>query len=256
MPREFISRYTRDLTSRSWKCRNWRPTVSARDNTRRARARTRRRSATRRANLAFTMSSPALPDVWWLAFSVIGPPALAGFCRSSADSSLVLRQHQVPAPVCQRHAVAAGRFLLMNLLVLLVWPIALAQADLSRPRNQQGHGLTARSVPRPAFGASPRTRWRRLLDTAAARRNGDRRAGDVAGKASPAALLMALFCRHARARDEAASAGARATPPTRRQPSRAGLIFIRTWPYIRDRRCVRQRSAPLLRRQNGSIERG
>ena len=286
MPREFISRYTRDLTSEELGKLFTRETPEAYRffargiNTAELEGLPWHKKTLRYAQgffLAFTMRlSPARRLMYGvaLAFSVIGLLQLFGgfgLVRVPIPIALFFVNIRVPAPVFANGTLwlLAG-FLLMNLLVLLEVADRLSlKRDLEVAREIQqamlpdgtwsGPGVEAFGLTKPAntvggdfYDILPQPDGTVLVAL-----------GDVAGKASPAALLMALLLamlrtlvdeglplpalvqrlnlqvsRHAPASRFITLFLASSNPPTGR------LTFVNAG-----------QTPPLLRRQNGSIER-
>ena len=216
MPREFISRYTRDLTSEELGKLFTRETPEAYRffargiNTAELEGLPWYKKTLRYAQgffLAFTMRlSPARRLMYGvaLAFSVIGLLQLfAGFglVRVPIPIALFFVNIRVPAPVFANGTLwlLAG-FLLMNLLVLLEVADRLSlKRDLEVAREIQqamlpdgtwsGPGVEAFGLTKPAntvggdfYDILPQPDGTVIVAL-----------GDVAGKASPAALLMALL---------------------------------------------------------------
>ena len=283
MPREFISRYTHDLTSEELGKLFTRETPEAYRffargiNTAELEGLPWYQKAIKYAQgffLAFTMRlSPARRLMYGvaLAFSVFGLLQLfAGFGVLRVPIMPFLRIY-VPAPMFANGTMAllAG-FLLMNLLVLLEVADRLSlKRDLEVAREIQnamlpegtwsGPGVEAFGLTKPAntvggdfYDILPQANGTVLVAL-----------GDVAGKASPAALLMALLLAILRTLvDEGLPLPAlvrrlnlqvaRHAPPSRFitlflasfDPSTGRLEFVNAG-----------QTPPLLRRQNGSIER-
>jgi phosphoserine phosphatase RsbU/P len=283
MPREFISRYTHDLTSEELGKLFTRETPEAYRffargiNTAELEGLPWYQKAIKYAQgffLAFTMRlSPARRLMYGvaLAFSVFGLLQLfAGFGVLRVPIMPFLRIY-VPAPTFANGTMAllAG-FLLMNLLVLLEVADRLSlKRDLEVAREIQnamlpegtwsGPGVEAFGLTKPAntvggdfYDILPQANGTVLVAL-----------GDVAGKASPAALLMALLLAILRTLvDEGLPLPAlvrrlnlqvaRHAPPSRFitlflasfDPSTGRLEFVNAG-----------QTPPLLRRQNGSIER-
>jgi sigma-B regulation protein RsbU (phosphoserine phosphatase) len=286
MPREFISRYTHDLTSDELGKLFTRETPEAYRffargiNTAELEGLPWHQKAVRYAQgffLAFTMRlSPARRLMYGvsLAFAVIGLLQLfAGFglMRVPIPVALFFVNIRVPAPLFANGTIALlTGFLLMNLLVLLEVADRLSlKRDLEVAREIQnamlpdgtwsGPGVEAFGLTKPAntvggdfYDILPQPDGTVLVAL-----------GDVAGKASPAALLMALLLailrtlvdegmplttlvqrlnvqvgRHAPASRFITLFLASFTPSTGR------LEFVNAG-----------QTPPLLRRQNGSIER-
>jgi len=283
MPREFISRYTHDLTSEELGKLFTRETPEAYRffargiNTAELEGLPWYQKAIKYAQgffLAFTMRlSPARRLMYGvaLAFSVFGLLQLfAGFGVLRIPIMPFLRIY-VPAPMFANGTMSllAG-FLVMNLLVLLEVADRLSlKRDLEVAREIQnamlpegtwsGPGVEAFGLTKPAntvggdfYDILPQANGTVLVAL-----------GDVAGKASPAALLMALLLAILRTLvDEGLPLPAlvrrlnlqvaRHAPPSRFitlflasfDPSTGRLEFVNAG-----------QTPPLLRRQNGSIER-
>jgi serine phosphatase RsbU (regulator of sigma subunit) len=283
MPREFISRYTHDLTSEELGKLFTRETPEAYRffargiNTAELEGLPWYQKAIKYAQgffLAFTMRlSPARRLMYGvaLAFSVFGLLQLfAGFGVLRVPIMPFFRIY-VPAPTFANGTISllAG-FLLMNLLVLLEVADRLSlKRDLEVAREIQnamlpegtwsGPGVEAFGLTKPAntvggdfYDILPQDDGTVLVAL-----------GDVAGKASPAALLMALLLAILRTLvDERLPLPAlvrrlnlqvaRHAPPSRFitlflasfEPSTGRLEFVNAG-----------QTPPLLRRQNGSIER-
>jgi len=283
MPREFISRYTQDLTSEELGKLFTRETPEAYRffargiNTAELEGLPWYQKAIKYAQgffLAFTMRlSPARRLMYGvaLAFSVFGLLQLfAGFGVLRIPIMPFLRIY-VPAPMFANGTMSllAG-FLVMNLLVLLEVADRLSlKRDLEVAREIQnamlpegtwsGPGVEAFGLTKPAntvggdfYDILPQANGTVLVAL-----------GDVAGKASPAALLMALLLAILRTLvDEGLPLPAlvrrlnlqvaRHAPPSRFitlflasfDPSTGRLEFVNAG-----------QTPPLLRRQNGSIER-
>jgi serine phosphatase RsbU (regulator of sigma subunit) len=286
MPREFISRYTRDLTSEELGKLFTRETPEAYHffargiNTAELEGLPWHKKALRYAQgffLAFTMRlSPARRLMYGiaLALSVIGLLQLfAGFglVRVPIPIALFFVNIRIPAPVFANGTLwlLAG-FLLMNLLVLLEVADRLSlKRDLEVAREIQqamlpngtwsGPGVEAFGLTKPAntvggdfYDILPQPDGTVIVAL-----------GDVAGKASPAALLMALLLAMLRTLvDEGLPLPAlvqrlnlqvgRHAPASRfitlflasYEPPTGRLTFVNAG-----------QTPPLLRRQNGSIER-
>src|SRR5688572_4877911 len=286
MPKEFISRYTADLTSDELGKLFTRETPEAYRffargiNTAELEGLPWYKKVLLYAKgffLAFTMRlSPARRLMYGvaLAFAVIGLLQLfAGFglMRVPIPIALFFVNIRVPAPLFANGTVwLLGGFLLMNLLVLLEVADRLSlKRDLEVAREIQqamlpdgtwsGPGVEAFGLTKPAntvggdfYDILPRPDGTVLVAL-----------GDVAGKASPAALLMALLLAMLRTLvDEELPLPAlvqrlnlqvtRHAPPSRFitlflasfNPSTGRLLFVNAG-----------QTPPLLRRQNGSIER-
>jgi phosphoserine phosphatase RsbU/P len=286
MPRDFISRYTHDLTSEEIGKLFTRETPEAYRffargiNTAELEGLPWYQRAVKYAQgffLAFTMRlSPARRLMYGLAvaFSVIGLIQLFngfGMMRVPIPVALLFVNIRVPAPLFANGTIALlSGFLLMNLLVLLevadrlslkrdlevareIQNAMLPEGTWSGP-NVEAFGLTkpANTVGGDFYDILPQADGTVLVAL-----------GDVAGKASPAALLMALLlailrtlvdeglplpalvqrlnlqvCRHAPASRFITLFLASFNPSTGR------LEFVNAG-----------QTPPLLRRQNGSIER-
>jgi phosphoserine phosphatase RsbU/P len=284
MPREFISRYTHDLTSDDLGKLFTRETPEAYRffargiNTAELEGLPWYHKVLRYAQgffLAFTMRlSPARRVMYGiaLALSVIGLLQLfAGVGLARVPIVPFFVNLRVPAPVFANGTMwLLGGFLLMNLLVLLEVADRLSlKRDLEVAREIQqamlpdgtwsGPGVEAFGLTKPAntvggdfYDILPRPDGTVLVAL-----------GDVAGKASPAALLMALLLAMLRTLvDEELPLPAlvqrlnlqvtRHAPPSRFitlflasfNPSTGRLLFVNAG-----------QTPPLLRRQNGSIER-
>ena len=284
MPREFISRYTHDLTSDDLGKLFTRETPEAYRffargiNTAELEGLPWYQKVLRYAQgffLAFTMRlSPARRVMYGiaLALSVIGLLQLfAGVGLARVPIVPFFVNLRVPAPVFANGTMwLLGGFLLMNLLVLLEVADRLSlKRDLEVAREIQqamlpdgtwsGPGVEAFGLTKPAntvggdfYDILPRPDGTVLVAL-----------GDVAGKASPAALLMALLLAMLRTLvDEELPLPAlvqrlnlqvtRHAPPSRFitlflasfNPSTGRLLFVNAG-----------QTPPLLRRQNGSIER-
>jgi sigma-B regulation protein RsbU (phosphoserine phosphatase) len=286
MPRQFISRYTHDLTSEELGKLFTRETPEAYRffargiNTAELEGLPWHQKAIKYAQgffLAFTMRlSPARRLMYGvsLAFAVIGLLQLfAGFglMRVPIPVALVFFNIRVPAPLFANGTIALlTGFLLMNLLVLLEVADRLSlKRDLEVAREIQnamlpegtwsGPGVEAFGLTKPAntvggdfYDILPQLDGTVIVAL-----------GDVAGKASPAALLMALLLAILRTLvDEGLPLTAlvqrlnvqvaRHAPASRfitlflgsYTPSTGRLEFVNAG-----------QTPPLLRRQNGSIER-
>jgi len=286
MPRQFISRYTHDLTSEELGKLFTRETPEAYRffargiNTAELEGLPWHQKAIKYAQgffLAFTMRlSPARRLMYGvsLAFAVIGLLQLfAGFglMRVPIPVALVFFNIRVPAPLFADGTIALlTGFLLMNLLVLLEVADRLSlKRDLEVAREIQnamlpegtwsGPGVEAFGLTKPAntvggdfYDILPQLDGTVIVAL-----------GDVAGKASPAALLMALLLAILRTLvDEGLPLTAlvqrlnvqvaRHAPASRfitlflgsYTPSTGRLEFVNAG-----------QTPPLLRRQNGSIER-
>jgi len=286
MPREFISRYTRDLTSEELGKLFTRETPEAYRffargiNTAELEGLPWYKKTLRYAQgffLAFTMRlSPARRLMYGvaLAFSVIGLLQLfAGFglVRVPIPIALFFVNIRVPAPVFANGTLwlLAG-FLLMNLLVLLEVADRLSlKRDLEVAREIQqamlpdgtwsGPGVEAFGLTKPAntvggdfYDILPQPDGTVIVAL-----------GDVAGKASPAALLMALLLAMLRTLvDEGLPLPALVQrlnlQVSRHAPaSRFITLFLASYdpPTGRLTFVNAGQTPPLLRRQNGSIER-
>ena len=284
MPREFISRYTHDLTSDDLGKLITRETPEAYRffargiNTAELEGLPWYQKVLRYAQgffLAFTMRlSPARRMMYGvaLALSVIGLLQLfAGVGLMRVPIVPFIVNLRVPGPVFANGTMwLLGGFLLMNLLVLLEVADRLSlKRDLEVAREIQqamlpdgtwsGPGVEAFGLTKPAntvggdfYDILPRPDGTVMVAL-----------GDVAGKASPAALLMALLLAILRTLvDEELPLPAlvrrlnlqvtRHAPPSRFitlflasfNPSTGRLLFVNAG-----------QTPPLLRRQNGSIER-
>lgn len=284
MPREFISRYTHDLTSEEIGKLFTRETPEAYRffargiNTAELEGLPWHQRAIKYAQgffLAFTMRlSPARRLMYGvaLAFCVLGLLQLfVGFGVMRVPIAPFLFRISVPAPMFANGTMALLLgFLLMNLLVLLEVADRLSlKRDLEVAREIQnamlpegtwsGPGVEAFGLTKPAntvggdfYDILPQPDGTVLVAL-----------GDVAGKASPAALLMALLLAILRTLvDERLPLPAlvqrlnlqvtRHAPPSRFitlflasfDPSTGRLEFVNAG-----------QTPPLLRRQNGSIER-
>ena len=286
MPREFISRYTHDLTSEELGKLFTRETPEAYRffargiNTAELEGLPWYKKAIRYAQgffLAFTMRlSPARRLMYGvsLAFSVIGLLQLfAGFglMRVPIPIALFFINIRVPAPIFADGTLwlLAG-FLLMNLLVLLEVADRLSlKRDLEVAREIQnamlpegtwsGPGVEAFGLTKPAntvggdfYDILPQPDGTVLVAL-----------GDVAGKASPAALLMALLLAILRT---LADEGLPLTALVQRlniqvlrhsPASRFITLFLASFhPATGRLEFVNAgQTPPLLRRQDGSIER-
>ena len=286
MPRQFISRYTHDLTSEELGKLFTRETPEAYRffargiNTAELEGLPWHQKAIKYAQgffLAFTMRlSPARRLMYGvsLAFAVIGLLQLfAGFglMRVPIPVALFFVNIRVPAPLFANGTIALlTGFLLMNLLVLLEVADRLSlKRDLEVAREIQnamlpegtwsGPGVEAFGLTKPAntVGGDFYDILLQLDGTVIVA------LGDVAGKASPAALLMALLLAILRTLvDEGLPLTAlvqrlnvqvaRHAPASRfitlflgsYTPSTGRLEFVNAG-----------QTPPLLRRQNGSIER-
>jgi len=286
MPREFISRYTRDLTSEELGKLFTRETPEAYQffargiNTAELEGLPWYKKALRYAQgffLAFTMRlSPARRLMYGiaLALSVIGLLQLfAGFglVRVPIPVALFFVNIRIPAPVFANGTLwlLAG-FLLMNLLVLLEVADRLSlKRDLEVAREIQqamlpngtwsGPGVEAFGLTKPAntvggdfYDILPQPDGTVIVAL-----------GDVAGKASPAALLMALLLAMLRTLvDEGLPLPALVQRLNlqvgRHAPaSRFITLFLASYdpPTGRLTFVNAGQTPPLLRRQNGSIER-
>ncbi len=286
MPREFISRYTRDLTSEELGKLFTRETPEAYQffargiNTAELEGLPWYKKTLRYAQgffLAFTMRlSPARRLMYGvaLALSVIGLLQLfAGFglVRVPIPIALFFVNIRVPAPVFANGTLwlLAG-FLLMNLLVLLEVADRLSlKRDLEVAREIQqamlpdgtwsGPGVEAFGLTKPAntvggdfYDILPQADGTVMVAL-----------GDVAGKASPAALLMALLLAMLRTLvDEGLTLPALVQrlnlQVSRHAPaSRFITLFLASYdPPTGHLTFVNAgQTPPLLRRQNGSIER-
>ena len=286
MPREFISRYTRDLTSEELGKLFTRETPEAYQffargiNTAELEGLPWHKKTLRYAQgffLAFTMRlSPARRLMYGiaLALSVIGLLQLfAGFglVRVPIPVALFFVNIRIPAPVFANGTLwlLAG-FLLMNLLVLLEVADRLSlKRDLEVAREIQqamlpngtwsGPGVEAFGLTKPAntvggdfYDILPQPDGTVIVAL-----------GDVAGKASPAALLMALLLAMLRTLvDEGLPLPALVQRLNlqvgRHAPaSRFITLFLASYdpPTGRLTFVNAGQTPPLLRRQNGSIER-
>jgi sigma-B regulation protein RsbU (phosphoserine phosphatase) len=286
MPREFISRYTRDLTSEELGKLFTRETPEAYRffargiNTAELEGLPWHKKTLRYAQgffLAFTMRlSPARRLMYGvaLAFSVIGLLQLFGgfgMVRVPIPIALFFVNIRVPAPVFANGTLwlLAG-FLLMNLLVLLEVADRLSlKRDLEVAREIQqamlpdgtwsGPGVEAFGLTKPAntvggdfYDILPQPDGTVLVAL-----------GDVAGKASPAALLMALLLAMLRTLvDEGLPLPALVQrlnlQVSRHAPaSRFITLFLASYdpPTGRLTFVNAGQTPPLLRRQDGSIER-
>src|SRR5688500_1581775 len=286
MPREFISRYTRDLTSEELGKLFTRETPEAYRffargiNTAELEGLPWHKKTLRYAQgffLAFTMRlSPARRLMYGvaLAFSVIGLLQLFGgfgLVRVPIPIALFFVHLRVPAPVFANGTMwLLGGFLLMNLLVLLEVADRLSlKRDLEVAREIQnamlpegtwsGPGVEAFGLTKPAntvggdfYDILPQPDGTVLVAL-----------GDVAGKASPAALLMALLLAILRTLvDEGLPLTALVQrlniQVARHAPaSRFITLFLASFTPATGRLefVNAGQTPPLLRRQNGSIER-
>ena len=286
MPREFISRYTADLTSDDFGKLFTRETPEAYRffargiNTAELEGLPWYQKAIRYAQgffLAFTMRlSPARRAMYGIAlvFSVIGLLQLFdgfGFMRVPIPIALFFVRISVPAPVFADGTLwLLMGFLVMNLLVLLEVADRLSlKRDLEVAREIQqamlpegtwsGTGVEAFGLTKPAntvggdfYDILPRPDGTVLVAL-----------GDVAGKASPAALLMALLLAMLRTLvDEELPLPALVQrlnlQVTRHAPaSRFITLFLASFnPATGRLQFVNAgQTPPLLRRQNGTIER-
>ena len=286
MPREFISRYTHDLTSDELGKLFTRETPEAYRffargiNTAELEGLPWYKKAVKYAQgffLAFTMRlSPARRLMYGvsLAFSVVGLLQLfAGFglMRVPIPIALFFVNIRVPAPLFANGTLwLLGGFLLMNLLVLLEVADRLSlKRDLEVAREIQnamlpegtwsGPGVEAFGLTKPAntvggdfYDILPQPDGTVLVAL-----------GDVAGKASPAALLMALLLAILRTLvDEGMPLTALVQrlniQVSRHAPaSRFITLFLASFhPGTGRLEFVNAgQTPPLLRRQNGSIER-
>ena len=286
MPREFISRYTRDLTSEELGKLFTRETPEAYRffargiNTAELEGLPWHTKTLRYAQgffLAFTMRlSPARRLMYGvaLAFSVIGLLQLFGgfgLVRVPIPIALFFVNIRVPAPVFANGTLwlLAG-FLLMNLLVLLEVADRLSlKRDLEVAREIQqamlpdgtwsGPGVEAFGLTKPAntvggdfYDILPQPDGTVIVAL-----------GDVAGKASPAALLMALLLAMLRTlADEGLPLPALVQrlnlQVSRHAPaSRFITLFLASYdpPTGRLTFVNAGQTPPLLRRRDGSIER-
>ena len=286
MPREFISRYTHDLTSEELGKLFTRETPEAYRffargiNTAELEGLPWYKKAIKYAQgffLAFTMRlSPARRLMYGvsLAFSVIGLMQLfAGFglMRVPIPIALFFINIRVPAPLFANGTLwLLGGFLLMNLLVLLEVADRLSlKRDLEVAREIQnamlpegtwsGPGVEAFGLTKPAntvggdfYDILPQPDGTVIVAL-----------GDVAGKASPAALLMALLLAILRTLvDEGlplTSLVQRLNIQVARHApaSRFITLFLASFHPVTGRLefVNAGQTPPLLRRQNGSIER-
>lgn len=286
MPREFISRYTRDLTSEELGKLFTRETPEAYRffargiNTAELEGLPWHTKTLRYAQgffLAFTMRlSPARRLMYGiaLALSVVGLLQLfAGFglVRVPIPIALFFVNIRVPAPVFANGTLwLLGGFLLMNLLVLLEVADRLSlKRDLEVAREIQqamlpdgtwsGPGVEAFGLTKPAntvggdfYDILPQPDGTVIVAL-----------GDVAGKASPAALLMALLLAMLRTLvDEGLPLPALVQRLNlqvgRHAPaSRFITLFLASYdpPTGRLTFVNAGQTPPLLRRQTGSIER-
>jgi len=286
MPRQFISRYTHDLTSEELGKLFTRETPEAYRffargiNTAELEGLPWHQKALKYAQgffLAFTMRlSPARRLMYGvaLAFAVIGLLQLFngfGLMRVPIPIALFFVNIRVPAPLFASGTIALlSGFLLMNLLVLLEVADRLSlKRDLEVAREIQnamlpegtwsGPGVEAFGLTKPAntvggdfYDILPQPDGTVLVAL-----------GDVAGKASPAALLMALLLAILRTLvDENMPLTALVQrlniQVTRHAPaSRFITLFLASFtPSTGRLEFVNAgQTPPLLRRQNGSIER-
>ena len=286
MPREFISRYTHDLTSDELGKLFTRETPEAYRffargiNTAELEGLPWHKKAVRYAQgffLAFTMRlSPARRLMYGVALglAVIGLLQLFngfGLMRVPIPIALFFVNIRVPAPLFANGTMALlGGFLLMNLLVLLEVADRLSlKRDLEVAREIQnamlpegtwsGPGVEAFGLTKPAntvggdfYDILPRPDGTVLVAL-----------GDVAGKASPAALLMALLLAILRTLvDEGLPLTSLVQrlniQVSRHAPaSRFITLFLASFhPATGRLEFVNAgQTPPLLRRQNGSIER-
>ena len=286
MPKEFISRYTADLTSDELGKLFTRETPEAYRffargiNTAELEGLPWYKKAIRYGQaffLAFTMRlSPARRLMYGvaLAMSVIGLLQLfagVGLMRVPIPIALFFVHIRVPAPLFADGTLwLLGGFLLMNLLVLLEVADRLSlKRDLEVAREIQqamlpdgtwsGPGVEAFGLTKPAntvggdfYDILPRPDGTVLVAL-----------GDVAGKASPAALLMALLLAMLRTLvDEELPLPALVQrlnlQVTRHAPaSRFITLFLASFNPATGRLTFVNagQTPPLLRRQNGSIER-
>jgi phosphoserine phosphatase RsbU/P len=286
MPRQFISRYTHDLTSEELGKLFTRETPEAYRffargiNTAELEGLPWHQKAIKYAQgffLAFTMRlSPARRLMYGvsLAFAVIGLLQLfAGFglMRVPIPVALFFVNIRVPAPLFANGTIALlTGFLLMNLLVLLEVADRLSlKRDLEVAREIQnamlpegtwsGPGVEAFGLTKPAntvggdfYDILPQPDGTVIVAL-----------GDVAGKASPAALLMALLLAILRTLvDERMPLTALVkrlnVQVSRHAPaSRFITLFLASFtPSTGRLEFVNAgQTPPLLRRQNGSIER-
>jgi len=286
MPKQFFQRYTHDLTSEELGKLFTRETPEAYRffargiNTAELDGLPWHKRAVKYAQaffLAFTMRlSPARRLMYGvaLAFAVIGLIQLfAGFgwMRVPIPIALFFVHIQVPAPLFANGTIAlASGFLLMNLLVLLEVADRLSlKRDLEVAKEIQnamlpngtwsGPGVEAFGLTKPAntvggdfYDILPQPDGTVLVAL-----------GDVAGKASPAALLMALLLAILRTLvDERLPLPALVKrlnlQVTRHAPaSRFITLFLASFnPATGRLEFVNAgQTPPLLRRQNGSIER-
>jgi len=286
MPRQFISRYTHDLTSEELGKLFTRETPEAYRffargiNTAELEGLPWHQKALKYAQgffLAFTMRlSPARRLMYGVAlgFAVIGLLQLFngfGLMRVPIPIALFFVNIRVPAPLFANGTIALlSGFLLMNLLVLLEVADRLSlKRDLEVAREIQnamlpegtwsGPGVEAFGLTKPAntvggdfYDILPQPDGTVLVAL-----------GDVAGKASPAALLMALLLAILRTLvDENMPLTALVQrlniQVTRHAPaSRFITLFLASFtPSTGRLEFVNAgQTPPLLRRQNGSIER-
>jgi serine phosphatase RsbU (regulator of sigma subunit) len=286
MPRQFISRYTHDLTSEELGKLFTRETPEAYRffargiNTAELEGLPWHQKAIKYAQgffLAFTMRlSPARRLMYGvsLAFAVIGLLQLfAGFglMRVPIPVALFFVNIRVPAPLFANGTIALlTGFLLMNLLVLLEVADRLSlKRDLEVAREIQnamlpegtwsGPGVEAFGLTKPAntvggdfYDILPQLDGTVIVAL-----------GDVAGKASPAALLMALLLAILRTLvDEGLPLTAlvqRLNVQVARHAPASRFITLFLGSYTpstgRFEFVNAGQTPPLLRRQNGSIER-
>jgi len=286
MPRRFISRYTHDLTSEELGKLFTRETPEAYRffargiNTAELEGLPWHQKAIKYAQgffLAFTMRlSPARRLMYGvsLAFAVVGLLQLFsgfGLMRVPIPIALFFVNIRVPAPLFANGTMALlVGFLLMNLLVLLEVADRLSlKRDLEVAREIQnamlpegtwsGPGVEAFGLTKPAntvggdfYDILPQPDGTVLVAL-----------GDVAGKASPAALLMALLLAILRTLvDEGLPLTAlvqRLNIQVSRHapPSRFITLFLASFTPATGRLefVNAGQTPPLLRRQNGSIER-
>jgi sigma-B regulation protein RsbU (phosphoserine phosphatase) len=286
MPREFFSRYTHDLTSDELGKLFTRDTPEAYRffargiNTAELDGLPRHKRAIKYAQaffLAFTMRlSPARRLMYGVAIglSVIGLIQLFtgfGMMRVPIPIALMFFHIRVPAPLFANGTIALlSGFLLMNLLVLLEVADRLSlKRDLEVAREIQnamlpagtwsGPGVEAFGLTKPAntvggdfYDILPQPDGTVLVAL-----------GDVAGKASPAALLMALLLAILRTLvDEQLPLPALVQrlnlQVSRHAPaSRFITLFLASFTPATGRLefVNAGQTPPLLRRQNGSIER-
>ncbi|MBY0492912.1 MAG: PP2C family protein-serine/threonine phosphatase [Cyanobacteria bacterium] len=286
MPREFISRYTHDLTKEELGKLFTRETPEAYRffargiNTAELEGLPRHQKAIKYAQgffLAFTMRlSPARRLMYGvsLVFSVLGLLKLFqgfGLMRVPIPIALFFVNVGIPAPLFHDGTLwLLGGFLLMNLLVLLEVADRLSlKRDLEVAREIQnamlpegtwsGPGVEAFGLTKPAntvggdfYDILPQPDGTVLVAL-----------GDVAGKASPAALLMALLLAILRTLvDEGLPLTALVQrlniQVSRHAPaSRFITLFLASFTPATGRLefVNAGQTPPLLRRQNGSIER-